>query len=270
MEEITQVIFYFIVYSFLGWVLESVYKSILQKKLVNSGFLTGPFCPIYGYGALIMYFSLREVTDNIVVLFLFGMFVLSLFEYVVGWFLEVAFKTKYWDYSNSKFNIKGRVCLLNSFYWGILGIIFMKFIHPFVEECVGNVQDVYIAMFTAMCSIYILIDTIMTTVKLVKINVRLKNWEQITEDIKNKFENLYAGRTIRLNNINLFKMESKYTVLRKFVEVKKRDAKLLEELKLKQQEVQEKLEKRMKRLRHAFPTMNSDRLSKFLNNSKKS
>lgn len=270
MGEITRVIFYFIVYSFLGWILESTYKSVLQKKFVNSGFLAGPFCPIYGYGALIMYFSLREVTNNIIVLFLFGMFVLSLFEYVVGWFLEVAFKTKYWDYSKAKFNIKGRVCLLNSFYWGILGIVFMNFIHPFVEGCVGKIPELYIAIFTAMCMAYILIDTIITTVKLVKINVKLKNWEKITEDIKNKIGTLYSGKTIKINNINLFKMESKYTVLRKFVEVKKRDAKLLEELKLKQQDIQEKLDKRMKRLLHAFPTMNSDRLSKFLNNSKKS
>ncbi len=95
LKELVYLISYFFVYSFIGWLLESIYKTILQKKVVNSGFLLGPFCPIYGFGALIMYLSLRNLTNNIFVLFLFGLIVLSIFEYIVGVFLEVVFKTKY-------------------------------------------------------------------------------------------------------------------------------------------------------------------------------
>ena len=116
MNEIVFLGAYFLVYAFIGWCLESVYKSVLQKKIINSGFLHGPICPIYGYGAMIMYLSLKDVTNNIFVLFFFGLIVLSVFEYIVGLFLEIVFKTKYWDYSNRKFNIQGRVCLLNSFF----------------------------------------------------------------------------------------------------------------------------------------------------------
>ena len=83
MQEIYTLFIYYIIYSFIGWVLESLYKSILQKKLVNSGFLAGPFCPIYGYGALIMYLSLKDVTSNIFILFIYGMVALSVFEYIV-------------------------------------------------------------------------------------------------------------------------------------------------------------------------------------------
>ena len=150
MNEVVSLLAYFMVYAFIGWVLESTYKSILQKRIVNSGFLHGPICPIYGYGAMIMYLSLKDVTDNIFVLFAFGVIVLSVFEYIVGLFLEIVFKTKYWDYSNKKFNIHGRVCLLNSMYWGVLGIVFMKGIHPAVEHLVDLVPIMYVKIFDVL------------------------------------------------------------------------------------------------------------------------
>ena len=92
MNDFLPLVAYFIIYSFIGWVLESTYKSVLQKKWVNSGFLHGPICPIYGYGAMIMYLSLRNLTNNIFILFWFGLIVLSAFEYVVGWLLEITLR----------------------------------------------------------------------------------------------------------------------------------------------------------------------------------
>lgn len=269
MNEIGVFIIYFFIYSFLGWILESAYKSILQKKIINSGFLAGPFCPIYGYGALIMYFSLRGVTNNIFILFLFGLFALSVFEYIVGLFLEIVFQTKYWDYSKNKFNIHGRVCLLNSIYWGFLGIVFMKVIHPFVESLVLKIPNTIVIILSIVGVLYMLVDTINTTVKVIKINSRLKYWEKITEDIKNKIEAINAKNSIRFENINKLRRVNKYRVLRKIAEIKQNDQ-ILGLLKLKQNETQIKLEKRMKRLRKAFPTMKSERLTKFLNNYKKS
>lgn len=269
MNEIFTFIMYFMIYSFCGWVLESLYKSILERKIINSGFLAGPFCPIYGYGALIMYFALRDVTNNIIVLFLFGTIALSVFEYIVGLFLEIVFQTKYWDYSNKKFNIHGRVCLLNSLYWGILGIIFMRLIHPLVENFVGSIPDTTLMIIVVIGVLYLLIDTVNTTVKIIKINIRLKDWEKLTEDIRNKIEAINARNSVRFGNINKLKRVQKYKILRKIAEIKQNEH-ILGELKLKQNDVQAKLEKRIKRLRKAFPTMNSERLAKFWNNSKKS
>ena len=129
-EIILKFLAYIIVYSFLGWVLESVYKTILGKQLVNSGFLRGPVCPIYGLAAAIMLLTLKSLENNVILLFIVSFFCLSIWEYIVGLFLEKLFKTKYWDYSNLKFNIHGRVCLKNSMYWGVLGVAFIKIIHP--------------------------------------------------------------------------------------------------------------------------------------------
>ena len=139
--QILRLLLYFIIYSFFGWVLESIFKSILQRKIVNSGFLYGPICPIYGFGAIIMLLFLNKFKYNLVLLFLAGFIVLSVWEYIVGALLEKKFNTKYWDYSNNFLNIKGRVCLMNSIFWGILGVIFTLYIHPSVERCVLHISN---------------------------------------------------------------------------------------------------------------------------------
>ena len=263
------VISYFIIYSFFGWILESVYKTAHQKEFINSGFLAGPFCPIYGFGALIMYISLKDFTDNIVVLFLFGTIALSIFEYIVGLFLEIVFKTKYWDYSNYKFNIQGRVCLKNSLYWGILGIVFMRVIHPFVEKTIQKIPHIYLIAFLLIGSIYLLIDTITTIVKLVRINIKLTDLENIGEEIKNKIEDIKVRTAINYTNMKNIQRVHRYHSLRKFAEAKKYFS-AITTLHEKQRENIERLEKKIKRLRKAFPSMKSEKLSKLLNNGKNS
>ena len=128
-----KIIFYFIIYSFLGWCLESVYKTIIFKKPTNSGFLYGSFCPMYGIGAVMM-IVLSKLSDNIIIIFLLSFVLFSVWEYIVAVILEKCFKTKYWDYSELKFNIKGRICLKNSFYWGLLGVILIYAIQPILER----------------------------------------------------------------------------------------------------------------------------------------
>lgn len=269
MKEVYTLFIYYMIYSFIGWVLESVYKSILQKKLVNSGFLAGPFCPIYGYGALIMYLSLKDVTNNIFILFIYGMVALSVFEYIVGLFLELVFRTKYWDYSDKKFNIQGRVCLLNSFYWGILGIVFMRVIHPAVESFVVKIPDLYVYFIVGAGIVYFIIDTITSTVKVININNRLAELEKITNEIKERMEALNARNLKQFEKIIRLRRVYKYNVLKKLEQNKKKDG-ILEQLRETQQEVQAKIEKRMKRLQKAFPTMKSERLSNFWKGYKKS
>ena len=90
--------------------LESTYRSLIERKVINSGFLHGPYCPIYGFGAVIMFLFLDGFENNIVLLFLMGFLVLTAWEYVVGVLLEKIYHTKYWDYSHSFCNIQGRVC----------------------------------------------------------------------------------------------------------------------------------------------------------------
>lgn len=132
--NLLELLTYFILYSFLGWVMESVFRSICERKLINTGFLRGPFCPIYGIGATIMFLFLEGFENKPILLFFISIIILTAWEYVVGVFLETVFHTKYWDYSDHKINFQGRICLTNSIFWGILGIIFVKYLHPFIQK----------------------------------------------------------------------------------------------------------------------------------------
>lgn len=247
---IVKIIMYFMIYSFFGWVMESVLKTVVQRKPVNSGFLYGPFCPIYGFGAIIMFLFLDRFKDNIVILFITGFFILSLWEYIVGWALEKIFHTKYWDYTNYKFNIKGRVCLLNSLFWGFLGVIFTKFIHPFIVQKVDIVKTNDLIFYTVVLLIIMIGDLITSIIKVKNINIKLEKLKEITNSIKEKIDELET-KSINKENIQ----------------------QAIEELKYKQTAIKRKLLRQTNRLKKAFPTMKSDtieRINEFLKDKKES
>ena len=178
---------YFIIYSICGWILESVYRSFREKKIINTGFLNGPMCPIYGIGAIIMILFLGKFSKNIIVLFLVSFIVLSIWEYIVGVYLEKTFKTKYWDYSDHKINIKGRVCLSNSICWGILGVLFIKYIHPFIKHEISSINLNVLKVIVLIITLIFVIDTIMSIVKTKNIKETLEELKKIkTNDIISK------------------------------------------------------------------------------------
>lgn len=249
-EIILKLMTFFIIYSFLGWVLESVYKSIIQKKFVNSGFLHGPLCPIYGIGAIIMYIFLNFLSDNIIILFIAGIVVLSIWEYLVGWYLEKMFNTKYWDYSENKFNLHGRICLVNSLLWGVLGVVFIKFINPIIETQLYNIPTNLIIYINCIIYVYIIVDIIYSVIKVKHININLKKLEELKTTIKLKIEELKSiGDNITHKPIN------KESLLN-----------IIEELKEQQNILKHKVSKQVNRLRKAFPTMKSEGLTEFLSN----
>ena len=243
------IINYYIIYSFFGWVLESIYKSLHEKKFINSGFLAGPFCPIYGYGALIMYFFLDGFKDNLFLLFIIAFFILSFWEYIVGYFLEVVFKTKYWDYSKKKFNIHGRVCLENSIYWGVLGIVFIELIHPGVESLIKVIPNNFLTIVTGIAFAYIAIDTIITTIKLIRVNIKVSALEDITDKLEKMLPNLKEIKSVNKN-----------TVLRGIARIRTRNRLAFSELNNRRIELLNKIDKQTKRIRRAFPSMKSDYL----------
>ena len=179
---------YFLIYSIAGWLLESVYRSFCEKRIVNSGFLNGPLCPIYGVGAIIMLLFLRYFRNNIVLLFIISFLVFSAWEYIVGVFLEKIFKTKYWDYSDQKFNLKGRICLFNSVCWGILGVIFIHFIHPFVVNILQSVNPIILKIIFITISVIFMVDTVISIIKIKGIRATLDKIEELNEQIKEKID----------------------------------------------------------------------------------
>lgn len=255
MNLITEIIFIFVTYSFIGWILESLYKSILQKRIVNSGFLIGPFCPIYGYGALIMYYALESLKNNIIILFMVSFIILSIWEYIVGVLLELVFKAKYWDYSDKFCNINGRVCLLNSCFWGVLGCVFILVLNPFIYDVASKVPALYMIIFLVTSSTYIIVDTIITAVNIIKTNIRIGKFEEIEEEVRKRIKVI---KYIRKRKERLVRKQFE-TQIDSFIS---KVSLKMSELERGKSDLKELIEKRTRRMRKAFPSMKSDRLSK--------
>ena len=149
----------FAIYSFLGWVIEVIYRSITQRKFVNAGFLYGPFIPIYAIGAafiIILQFFFH--TWHIVPRFIIFGLTLTVLEYAVGFLSEKIFKMTLWDYSETKLNLNGRVCFQFSILWSALALFFVTFIHPIVLSNVLILDALYIKVAAVTFLIYCLID----------------------------------------------------------------------------------------------------------------
>lgn len=177
-------ILYFYIYSFFGWLVESIYCSTLEQKIINRGFLNGPICPVYGVGALVVILGLYPYKDNIVAVFLLSIILTSTVEYITGTILEKIFKTRWWDYSKHKFNIQGKVCLLNSILFGILSVIIIEIVHPSIVDIIdeSNKNILYIILIFAI--ITTIIDLIITAKALNSLTVKVDMITNLMEDIK--------------------------------------------------------------------------------------
>lgn len=251
-EIISELLTYFIIYSFLGWIMESIFRSIIEKKVINTGFLIGPICPIYGFGACIMFLFLGNLKDNIILLFLISCTLLTLWEYIVGVLLEKIFNTKYWDYSDHKFNFQGRICLTNSIYWGILGILFIKFIHPFVQNMLGKIDSKLLNFIIMIASITFIVDIIVSIIKVKNIKVNLEKVEKLNKEIKEK-----------LKEVKLKAKETNQDIEK--LEVVENLQKLVDKLKKQRNKTIIRLYKNVYRLKRAFPAIDTKEFREILN-----
>ena len=181
---ISKLVISFALYSLLGWACESTYCSIPAKRFINRGFLNGPFCPVYGVGALLVIFLLRPFTQNLLVLFVFGVLVTSVLEYITGFLLEKLFHTTWWDYSKRKFNIKGRVCLRNSLLFGVLSVLLLHFINPFVEKLEAWIPEWALPAIAFVFLFYFITDSVITVRSILAMNGKLDELEKVLEEIK--------------------------------------------------------------------------------------
>ena len=132
----TQWLLLFFCYCFLGWVWESCYVSVCQKRWVNRGFLHGPLLPIYGSGAIVILFLTLPVRHSPVLIYLLGMIGATVLEYVTGAVMERLFHVRYWDYSKHRFNLNGHICLSSSLAWGFFSLALVHWLHPPIERAV--------------------------------------------------------------------------------------------------------------------------------------
>ena len=179
----------FISYAFLGWCMEVTCKFIQYKKFINRGFLIGPYCPIYGWGALAITILLKRYMEDPLVLFVMSTLICSIIEYLTSYFMEKKYHARWWDYSNKKFNINGRICLETLIPFGILGVAIMYGTNPILFKLYNQIPQLVINILTVILFIGFIVDNIISSNIISSINVEENklikdNTEEITEKIK--------------------------------------------------------------------------------------
>lgn len=119
----------FLIYSMIGWLVESVYMSICNRKVTNRGFAKGPFCPIYGFGGVLGYLILNPLQGKYIELYIAGAVIATLFEFLVGKLMLALFGELWWDYNEKPFNYQGIVCLESTIAWGFYAVIIIMFLN---------------------------------------------------------------------------------------------------------------------------------------------
>ncbi|MCI1944062.1 putative ABC transporter permease [Clostridium luticellarii] len=180
MNNYSTLFLFFTFYSFLGWVIETTFASINRKSFVNRGFLNGPFCPIYGLGAVLV-LQISSLTGtysenySIPAGILLSVVMVTLLEYTTGFILEKLFNCKWWDYSDNYANIRGYICLKYSLLWGILAFLVIQIIQPLISSAflyVPAKAKTYIVLFSI---IYFMLDTVKSTIDALKLrNIIIK------------------------------------------------------------------------------------------------
>lgn len=158
-----RILAYFIIYSFLGFIIETIF-GILTKGVIESrqSCLYGPFCCIYGLGAAVMIPGLQKFKKKNWTLFLAGAIEGSIVEYVISWLGEIVFHIKWWDYSNMPFDINGRICLLFTIFWGILALVLMRLINPYIEKFIDKIPKKLFSVLTIGGTILLILDLLIT------------------------------------------------------------------------------------------------------------
>ena len=183
----------FFFYSFLGWIYESTLVSVRKRILTNRGFLNGPIIPIYGFAATFIYMafyneyaiSLTEEVNalHISEVFFFGMVIASILEYITSYLMEKFFHAKWWDYSNYPLNIKGRISLPSSLFWGLLSTVMVYLIQPAVNNLLLQIPrplgDYVLIAAVAAGSC----DLILTVAVTLKLNKKLEVLERLREEV---------------------------------------------------------------------------------------
>lgn len=207
--DLYHMINWFIIYSFFGWVWETFYVSIKQGEFINRGFISGPFCTIYGCGAIAVYTVLKPAEGNLFILFFGGIVVATLLEYFTAVLMESIFHTSWWDYSDKKFNFQGRICLGASLGWGVFTVILFRVLHPVVEDLV-SLYPVYVGKIgSCVFGAGYLVDFCRSASAAFHLRERLPQWEHELEKkqvelmlkLNARFENLEFARGASIESI---------------------------------------------------------------------
>ncbi len=180
----------FMTYSFIGWIIEIIDRFKVNKRIVNRGFLIGPYVPIYGCCAILMILLLRSVR-NPITMFAYCILIASTGEYLTSYIMEKVFHARWWDYSDYKYNLNGRICLINCLGFGILGFILIKYLNNFLYNIYSNLNMTTLnIIFYTLITIFTidLIVSFIVIFKVKKMSLKFRNPDNTNEITKKVHE----------------------------------------------------------------------------------
>ena len=187
MYKICYLFLLYLMYAFLGWIVEVVNSYINHKRFVNRGFMIGPYCPIYGTGVLLIIFLLKDYTGNFLVLFVLAMVICMTLEYFTSLLMEELFNARWWDYSNRKFNINGRICLETAIPFGLGGMLIMYVVNPFLTGILDKGSEKLIVILGIILMVIFFTDLVVSFFVILKFRkVGVENFKDDTEEMNKK------------------------------------------------------------------------------------
>lgn len=235
MNKLAYIFLTFILYSFLGWVVEVIVGYIQQRKLINRGFLIGPLCPIYGVGGLIILLTLGKYDDDPLVLFFMSIMLCAVLEYFTSYLMEKIFKNRWWDYSYMKYNINGRVCLEFACAFGVGGVFVTYISNPLMLKLLDMINLKILNIVAILLAIIFIIDFVISfkiifKLKNISNSIRSDSTEIITKKVKETLKDKSIFLRRLLDSFPDMQIYNKLAILKERIE---RDKKELKEEKKK-------------------------------------
>lgn len=190
--DVYHVVHCLLIYSVLGWIVESIYMSFCNRKLTNRGFIHGPMCPIYGVGAMTVYFILRPIEGNLAALYFGGAFLATLLEYLTAVVMQKVFGCIWWDYNDKPFNYKGILCLESTIAWGFYTLFLFLFLHKWVNSFMSlysRTTGIYISI---ILIVYYAVDFVISLIGAIDLNVKLKKLSGIVDEMQEKLKSIHV------------------------------------------------------------------------------
>lgn len=203
------------VYSFGGWVVQGLYVGAKDHKFVNTGFFHGPYVPIFGFGCLFIIYIVDKMSMNPFWVFVNTFWLTSVLEYVTSWYLQKRYHRLWWDYSNHKFNIHGRVCLLNSTLYGIAGLVVTYIFQPWMADLTARIPLHVLEVIMVIFTIIFGTDFITTNREMGRHRKALEQLHAHVQDALNSVA--YQDENFAAARANLQKMQENSRHVRAFV-----------------------------------------------------
>ncbi|MCR4955833.1 MAG: putative ABC transporter permease [Lachnospiraceae bacterium] len=252
-ESFYEVLWVFVIYSFIGWCTEVAYATLDTGKFINRGFLNGPVCPIYGCGVIIVVSILTPIMHIPLLLFLGSMLFTTLLELVVGFGLEKIFHHQWWDYSMYPFNFKGYICLKFSILWGLACTFVMYVVHPFIAKMIRIFPQKIGMVILVIALIGFATDCVIAITTIFKFSKKLLYLEKVQAQLDKLSVNI--GENIYENVSDVLEVPG--YVKADLTERKEEYQKKRQELLLKREELMKESKVLQHRILKAFPHMKS-------------